>query len=189
MTSTDLNERRLRKAVAQRARELGHRIRARVVELELPPEEVAPGCRVFRAWWGPGERGGAVSGLLEQGQAPDTWPQRALGKLFRRWLDRDGELPDPAHVAQVAAYLYDPLGRKTAILSPADLAEHRGRTDWSCRGGRGTGCGLLLGRAQRPLTSALLPRRKGGRPDSGNPPCTTLNRRSEQSAAGPGPTR
>ena len=123
MTRTDLNEKSLKKVVTERARELGHRLRPSAVTLELPPEEVAAGCRLFRAWWGPGRRGGAVSGLLEEGQPPDTWPQRALTKLFRRWLQSGGTLPDPALVARVAAYLYDPLGRKMAILTPDDLAK------------------------------------------------------------------
>jgi hypothetical protein len=113
----------IQKVVAQRAHELGGRdVRPRDVRVEMLEQEAAPGCRVFHARW----VNGALSGLLRDVEPPDTYPAQALGKIFRRWLERGG-LPDARHVAQVATWLFDPERRRTVVLSEADVRERR---DW-----------------------------------------------------------
>ena len=54
----------LEKIVARRAKELGGHIDARDVTVIFKDSEVAPGCRVFQAWWGAGEARGSLSGLI-----------------------------------------------------------------------------------------------------------------------------
>lgn len=113
----------IQEVAAQRALELGGRdVRPRDIHVELLEKEAAPGCRVFRARW----VDGALTGVLRDDEPPDTYPAQALGKIFRRWLERGG-LPDARHVAEIAAWMLDPERRRTVVFSDADVREQR---DW-----------------------------------------------------------
>lgn len=120
----------VREVVSRRAAELGGRVRPRDVRLAVRDGEVAAGCILFHAAWGGGPAEGALSGLIQNGEAPDTYPVRALGKLFRRWLE-SGDVPDAPTIASVVAYLYDPEDRCSLILRPADMTVSRHREEWA----------------------------------------------------------
>ena len=122
--------RAIKKAVAERARELGAHVHPSEVTLEIEREPVASGCRLFRGWWGAGEAMGYLSGLLRDQEPPDTYPARALEKVFQRWIETDGELPEATLVAKVIAYLYDAAGRHEVIFSEKDKHALVQRPDW-----------------------------------------------------------
>jgi hypothetical protein len=130
MADTNIDETSIKKTVARRAAELGGRISHRDVTLAFMNGEVAPGCRVFRASWSAGRVAGAVTGLLRDDDAPDTYPAQALGKVFRRWLETEGELPDPVRVAAVSAFLYDADRVHEVILTEEDRARFITRPEW-----------------------------------------------------------
>ena len=123
-------ERAIKKAVAERAHELGAHVHPREVTLEIEREPVASGCRLFRGWWGGGEAMGYLSGVLRDQEPPDTYPARALEKVFQRWIETDGELPEATLVAKVIAYLYDAAGRHEVISSEKDKHALVQRPDW-----------------------------------------------------------
>jgi len=125
-----MDEQPIKELVARRAGELGGRVNPRDVRIEFMETEVAPGCRIFRASWGAGQREDSLSGLVRDGEDPDTYPAQALGKIFRRWIETGGKLPEPAHAARVSAYLYDGSDRRTVILSEEDKAESVKRREW-----------------------------------------------------------
>ena len=130
-----MDEMSIRTMVARRARELGSRVDERAIELEFPDAEAAPGCRLFRASWGAGEREGALAGLIVDQDAPDTHPARALAKIFRRWIETGGKLPDANHVATVCAYLLEPPRRHHVILDDADKIRLIEKIAWRSRVG------------------------------------------------------
>lgn len=120
----------LKAVVARRARELGNRISPRDVTVSFMGTEVASGCRVFHAWWGIGEERRSLSGLIRDEEAPDTYPAQALEKIFHRWIETEGKLPDARHVARVSAYLYDASNIHNPILSDEDKNAFVNRSDW-----------------------------------------------------------
>jgi hypothetical protein len=130
MTAKGIDEQSIKKAVARRAKEFGYRIGQREVTLEFMDAETAPGCRIFRAWWGAGEAQGSLSGLLRDEEEPDTYPGRALGKVFQRWIETAGRLPDARLAATVAAFLYDASDLHRVILSDEDKAAFVKRPEW-----------------------------------------------------------
>ena len=130
MTARKIDEMSIRKDVARRAKELGARVSHRDITLEFMDAEIAVGCRVFRATWRAGRAQGGLTGLLRDEEEPDTYPARSLGKLFHRWLETEGKLPNPMLVARVAAYLYDPLMVHTVILTQEDRSRYIERLEW-----------------------------------------------------------
>jgi hypothetical protein len=130
MSATGIDEKSIKKAVAHRAKELGDRISHREVTLVFMDAKVAPRCRVFHAWWGAGEAQRSLSGLIRDEEAPDTYPGQALGKIFQRWLETEGKLPDPRHTAMVSAYLLDASGLHKIILSDEDRVSFISRPEW-----------------------------------------------------------
>ena len=125
-----MDERAIREIVARRAEELGSRVSPRDVKLEFMEGEAAPGCRLFHASWGAGRRERWLSGLVQEGEAADTYPAQALAKVFRRWTEAEGGMPDARHAAEVAAYVFDPAARHEPILSEGDAARLVERGEW-----------------------------------------------------------
>jgi hypothetical protein len=130
MADTALDETSLKNAVVRRAAELGGHVRPGDVTLEIRQAEVAPGCHVFRATWGTGRNQGALTGLLQAGEPPDTFPAQALGKLFQGWMEAEGTLPPPEEVASVSAFLYDAGRIHTPILTGEDRSRLVSRPEW-----------------------------------------------------------
>jgi hypothetical protein len=129
-TMRGIEEQTVKKVVARRAKELGSRVSPRDVTLEFMEADAAPGCRLFHARWGAGEVQGWLSGLIKDEEAPDTYPAQALGKIFRRWIETEGKLPDPTLVATVSAYLYDAADRHNVILNEEEKAQYIRRQEW-----------------------------------------------------------
>jgi hypothetical protein len=125
-----MDEQAIREEVARRAGELGGWVNPRDVRLEFMEGEAAPGCTLFHAHWGAGEREGSLSGLVMDSEAADTYPAQALAKVFRRWAETAGRPPDARLAARVAAYVFDPAGRHEAILSEGDITRLVARADW-----------------------------------------------------------
>jgi hypothetical protein len=124
------DERHIKEIVARRAEELGARVSPRDVRLEFMEGEAAPGCRLFHASWGAGRHEGWLSGLVQEGEPADTYPAQALAKVFRRWTETAGGLPDARLAARVAAYVFDPAGRHEAILGAEDMERLVERAEW-----------------------------------------------------------
>ena len=120
----------IKEAVAKRSEELGGRVRPQDVSLEFMDMEAAPGCRLFHARWGAGEQESWLSGLIRDEEAPDTYPGQAMAKVFHRWLETEGALPDAKVAAKVAAYLLDPADRHRLILNEDDKARLISRDEW-----------------------------------------------------------
>jgi len=116
-------EKEIQDVVAERAAALGGgRVEPDSVEVLLVDAHAAPGCAIYRARW----HNGALSAVVIDGEGPDTFPAQALGKIFRRWIDTTGALPDAMRAARVAAWIYDPERRRTVIFGEEDI----GRPDW-----------------------------------------------------------
>jgi hypothetical protein len=120
----------VRQVVSQRSAELGGRVRPDDVRVSVFDGEAPAGCTLFHAAWGGGPTEGALSGLIRDGEPPDTYPVQALGKVFRRWLD-SGEVPDAVAMASVVAYLYDPMDSCPLVLRPGDVVASHRRRDWA----------------------------------------------------------
>ncbi|MBA3242260.1 MAG: hypothetical protein H0T60_13610 [Acidobacteria bacterium] len=125
-----MDEQAIREEVARRAVELGGPTDPRDVTLEFMEAEAAPGCRLFHARWGAGERENSLSGLVMDAEPPDTYPGQALAKIFRRWIETEGSLPDARHAAKVSAYVFNPAGRREVILSEEDRSRLIERSEW-----------------------------------------------------------
>ncbi len=125
-----MEEQPIKEIVARRAEELGRRVSPRDVRLEFMEGEAAPGCRLFHASWGAGRRERWLPGLLMDGEPADTHAGQALAKVFRRWIETEGKLPDARHAAKVSAYVYDPAGMNEVILSEEDSARLVTRDEW-----------------------------------------------------------
>ena len=125
-----MSDKAIKKTVAQRAKELGGRVQPRQVTVEWMPGEAAPGCRVFHAHWGAGERAESLSGLVMDHDAPNTYPAQALGKIFRRWIEVKGALPDAKRMASISAFLYDPAARRAVVLTEDHLDALIARPEW-----------------------------------------------------------
>jgi hypothetical protein len=125
-----IEEENIKKVVARRAQEFGSHISPRDVALDFMEGSVAPGYRLFHARWGAGRTEGTLSGLIEDEEAVDTYPGQALGKVFQRWTETGGKLPDPGLVATVAAYLYDAADRHNLILGEEDKAKFIEQREW-----------------------------------------------------------
>lgn len=130
MSVNEVDENLIKEVVARRSEELGGRVRPQDVSIEFMDTDAAPGCRLFHARWGAGEREGWLSGLIRDGEAPDTYTGQAMAKIFRRWLETEGALPDAKLAAKVAAYLLDPADRHRMILSEDDSAQLISRNEW-----------------------------------------------------------
>lgn len=130
MSVNKVDENLIKEVVANRSEELGGRVRPQDISLEFMELEAAPGCRLFHAYWGAGERSGWLSGLIRDGEAPDTYTGQAMAKVFRRWLETQKALPDAKHMARVAAYLLDPADRHRVILTEEDKAQLISRDEW-----------------------------------------------------------
>ena len=120
----------LKTVVVRRAMELGSRIDTRDVTVSFMDAEVARGCWVFHAWWGAGEARQSLSGLIKDDEEPDTYPAQALGKIFQRWFETEGKLPDARHIAAVSAYIYDASDLHKLILSDEDKEAFVNRPEW-----------------------------------------------------------
>lgn len=116
--------------VALRAQELGGLIGSEDVLLHFLDLDIAPGCQVFRANWGSGESYGALSGLIKDNDQPDTYPVRALSKIFRRWLETGEGSLNAQLAAKVSAFMLDPLERRTVILNDSDIDMYAKRDEW-----------------------------------------------------------
>ena len=130
MTMSKRDETFIKKIVARRAKELGDRVGFREISLEFMNAEVAPGCRIFQAWWVAAETQRSLSGLIRDEDAPDTYPAQALGKIFHRWIETEGKLPDARLVATVSAYLFDASNLHQVILSDEDKSAFTSRPEW-----------------------------------------------------------
>jgi hypothetical protein len=130
MTIRGIQEKSIKKVVAHRAEELGDNVSLREVTLEFMEADPAPGCKIFHAWWGAGEAQRSLSGLIRDEEVADTYPAQALEKVFRRWIETEGRLPEPRLVATVSAYLYDASCRHNVILSDEDKAEFIKQHEW-----------------------------------------------------------
>lgn len=130
MANTKIDEKAVKKIVAERAKDFGDRISSREVTLDFMEGEPAPGCRLFHARWGGGRREQGLSGLIRDDEPADTYPAQALGKIFQRWLETAGELPDAKTAARVSAFMFDPLKGNEVILSEADKAAFIHRDEW-----------------------------------------------------------
>jgi hypothetical protein len=115
-----VDEAGVRQALAVRIRELGGESKPSDIALRYLAFDPAPGCRLFHASWGGGQREGHLSGLIRDGERPDTYPGQILAKVFRRWLETEGALPDASGVATVCVYVLDPAGRNRPILAEED---------------------------------------------------------------------
>ena len=113
----------LRAAIVARAHDLGAEIRGEDVRLEFLADDVVPGYRVFRGIYSYRDMRDAVTGIALEGAAPDTYPLRALGKIFGRWLDLSGELPEPAIVAEVVSFVLGGAGPYDVVTSEDELAQ------------------------------------------------------------------
>lgn len=120
----------VRAGVALRAQEFGDLIGTEDVTLHFFDMDIAPGCQIFRANWGGGESCGALSGLIRDKEQPDTYPMRALSKIFRRWLEADRGSLNAKLVAKVSAFLLDPLERHAVILNDSDIDTYAIHAEW-----------------------------------------------------------
>jgi hypothetical protein len=57
-------------------------------------------------------------------------PAQALGKIFQRWIETEGKLPNSELVVIVSAYLYDSSGLYNVILSDEDRGTFIKRSEW-----------------------------------------------------------
>ena len=133
MTVSENEHESIKKAVAIRAREFGDRVSPNEVTLVFMDTDAIPGYRVFHAWWGAGEAQNWLSGLIINDEAPDTYPAQALGKIFHRWMETEGKLPDARLAANVSAYLYDASGQHRVILNEEDKARFIRRPEWQAQ--------------------------------------------------------
>jgi hypothetical protein len=124
------DEKAIKKAVATHANELGGPVGAAEITLEFLDGQAAPGCILFHARWGAGQREGILSGLLRDAEAPDTYPAQALGKVFQRWIEAEGTFPTAVRAAEVVAYVLDPLDRCVLVRSDEDKAKYIDRQEW-----------------------------------------------------------
>ncbi len=120
----------IRKTVAHRAKEFGDRISHRDIRLDFMDLEIAPGCRIFHAFWGGGKAKRSFSGLLMDDETPDLFPAQALKKIFHRWLDVKGGLPDAGLMATVSAYIFDASSQHDVILCDGDKSAFITEHDW-----------------------------------------------------------
>ncbi len=130
MDDKRIDEQAIKAAVAERAAEFGYHIHPEEVTLSFRLGKAAPGCVLFHARWGGGQREGTVSGLLVDDEPPDTYPAQALAKVYRRWLEVDGKLPDAALAAEVSNYLYDSAELFTPILNAKDRTALVQHAEW-----------------------------------------------------------
>lgn len=129
-TEDKIDIKSIKKIVVQRAGELGNRIKPQEVELEFLKEEVARGCRIFTAHWVSHGFLRSLSGLIMDNDPPDTYPARAVGKIFRRWLDTRGGLPDPEMVANVVSLFFDPSRNQPLIMKEEDKSMFIELPEW-----------------------------------------------------------
>jgi hypothetical protein len=112
----------LRAAIVARANDLGAEIRSEDIRLEFLADDVVPGYRVFRGIYSYRDMRDAVTGIVTEDGTPDTYPHRALGRIYARWLERSGDLPEPAIVAEVVSFLIGGAGPYEVLTSEDDLA-------------------------------------------------------------------
>lgn len=123
----------IKTAVALRAHEFGADLGPEDILVDLAGSDVAPGCRLFRAFWGAGRTRGALAGLLRDDDPPDTYPGQAIVKVFQRWLATAGHLPGPVVVAEAVSYLLDPIERRTVLRTREEITTYVTRPDWQSR--------------------------------------------------------
>lgn len=116
MTVTPELEQSVREAVASRATAFGHSPTPEEVRLEWLPEGTVPGIEVFRARYRAGESRGAITGIVADGEPPNTYPNDALVTVWQRWIAEHGHLPDGPTTAEVSAFLLGGAGPHEIVV-------------------------------------------------------------------------
>lgn len=115
-----VDEAAIRRHVATRVGELGGSVDPEGVSITLLPGEAAPGVVAFLAFYDTPAGRSSLSGIVDD-SGPNTFPVKAVGTLFDRWI-AVGELPPAARVAEVVSFILSNGSSQMPLLTEADVA-------------------------------------------------------------------
>lgn len=115
-----VDEAAIRRHVATRVGELGGSVDPEGVSITLLPGEAAPGIVAFLASYDTPTGRSSLSGIVDD-SGPNTFPVKAVGTLFDRWI-AVGDLPPAARVAEVVSFVLSNGSSQMPLLTAAEVA-------------------------------------------------------------------